>query len=64
MPCPICDGETDPKIKPFCSKRCADADLGKWLTGDYAIAVCEDDESELEDQEFTQSEQEGSRFLH
>lgn len=24
--------------RPFCSKRCADADLGTWLTGGYAIA--------------------------
>ena len=23
--------------KPFCSKRCADVDLAKWLTGSYAI---------------------------
>lgn len=24
--------------RPFCSKRCADADLGSWLNGSYAIA--------------------------
>jgi len=24
--------------RPFCSKRCADADLGSWLNGAYAIA--------------------------
>jgi len=24
-------------FKPFCSKRCADLDLGQWLTGGYAI---------------------------
>ena len=24
-------------FKPFCSKRCADLDLGKWLTGGYAF---------------------------
>lgn len=37
MTCPICRKETDPKYRPFCSKRCADIDLGRWLTGGYAI---------------------------
>ena len=39
MSCPICAGQTDAKYKPFCSRRCADVDLGKWLTGSYAIPV-------------------------
>ncbi len=37
MACPICDRKTDPAVKPFCSKRCADVDLAKWLSGSYAI---------------------------
>jgi endogenous inhibitor of DNA gyrase (YacG/DUF329 family) len=37
MSCPICKKETVQKYRPFCSKRCADIDLGKWLTGGYAI---------------------------
>ncbi|MEJ6397302.1 DNA gyrase inhibitor YacG [Yoonia sp. 208BN28-4] len=37
MACPICNRKTDPKLRPFCSKRCADVDLAKWLTGSYAI---------------------------
>lgn len=37
MSCPICSGETDPKYRPFCSKRCSDVDLAKWLNGNYAI---------------------------
>lgn len=37
MACPICDRETDAKFRPFCSKRCADIDLAKWMTGSYAI---------------------------
>lgn len=37
MSCPICEKETDAKYRPFCSKRCADVDLGKWLNGSYAI---------------------------
>lgn len=37
MSCPICHKETDKKYRPFCSKRCADVDLGKWLKGSYSI---------------------------
>ena len=37
MSCPICEKETDPRFRPFCSKRCADVDLGKWLGGEYAV---------------------------
>ena len=45
MSCPICARPTDPDYRPFCSRRCADVDLGKWLTGSYAIPVtAEDDE--------------------
>lgn len=43
MSCPMCSKDTDPKYKPFCSNRCADLDLGKWLTGSYAIPAEEDD---------------------
>lgn len=37
MTCPICAKAAAPKYRPFCSRRCADVDLGKWLTGGYAI---------------------------
>lgn len=37
MTCPICRKQSDPKYRPFCSKRCADIDLGRWLTGGYVI---------------------------
>jgi uncharacterized protein len=43
-PCPICGKPADPKLRPFCSPRCADVDLGRWLTGQYAIPAGEDDE--------------------
>lgn len=39
MNCPICKKQTVPLYKPFCSKRCADVDLGRWLNGAYAIAL-------------------------
>ena len=35
--CPICNRPTVEKFRPFCSARCADADLGRWLTGGYRI---------------------------
>jgi len=35
--CPICKKPSDEAAKPFCSKRCADIDLGRWLKGSYAI---------------------------
>ncbi|KAE9625079.1 MULTISPECIES: DNA gyrase inhibitor YacG [Parasedimentitalea] len=37
MSCPICDKETVATYRPFCSKRCADIDLGKWLSGSYSV---------------------------
>jgi endogenous inhibitor of DNA gyrase (YacG/DUF329 family) len=42
--CPICAKPQDVKFRPFCSKRCADIDLGKWLGGGYAIPVVEDED--------------------
>ncbi len=36
--CPICkDRPALPAYRPFCSKRCADIDLGRWFTGRYAV---------------------------
>ncbi|WP_296764071.1 DNA gyrase inhibitor YacG [Sediminimonas sp.] len=37
MSCPICAAPSDPRYRPFCSKRCADVDLAKWLRGGYAV---------------------------
>ncbi|MEL6266427.1 MAG: DNA gyrase inhibitor YacG [Pseudomonadota bacterium] len=36
-PCPICAAPRDEAYRPFCSRRCADVDLGRWLTGRYAV---------------------------
>lgn len=46
--CPICGKPRDPRYRPFCSKRCADVDLGRWLTGRYAIPVQEQDDEDGE----------------
>jgi endogenous inhibitor of DNA gyrase (YacG/DUF329 family) len=35
--CAVCGKPTDPAYRPFCSRRCADVDLNRWLTGNYAI---------------------------
>ena len=48
MTCPICARETDPRYRPFCSRRCADVDLGKWLTGTYAIPAEAVDETDTD----------------
>ena len=58
MICPICQKNTNPKYRPFCSRRCADIDLGRWLTGGMGslptrrkpkLRVHEPDEAEDED---------------
>ncbi|HEY4252992.1 MAG TPA: DNA gyrase inhibitor YacG [Roseomonas sp.] len=36
-PCPICGKPQQPRTRPFCSPRCAQIDLGRWFTGDYAV---------------------------
>jgi len=44
--CPICGKATDRAFKPFCSKRCADIDLNRWLSGVYAVPVKEDEDED------------------
>ncbi|MGV8834116.1 MAG: DNA gyrase inhibitor YacG [Devosia sp.] len=46
--CPICRKAAVEAFKPFCSKRCADVDLNRWLTGSYVIPA-RDDEPMSED---------------
>lgn len=36
-PCPICGRPGAERYRPFCSRRCADIDLGRWLTGGYVL---------------------------
>jgi len=40
-PCPICKRPSQHKYHPFCSARCAEIDLGRWLGGKYAIPAVE-----------------------
>jgi endogenous inhibitor of DNA gyrase (YacG/DUF329 family) len=48
-PCPTCGKPSHPDYRPFCSKRCADVDLQRWLSGRYAIPVVEEDKGTGED---------------
>jgi len=47
--CPQCGKPMAEEYKPFCSRRCADVDLARWLRGDYRIPV--EDELPGEDAE-------------
>ena len=46
--CAICGKPQDEKLRPFCSKRCADVDLNRWLSGGYAIPALEEDDPDAE----------------
>lgn len=45
--CPICGQPGVEKYRPFCSKRCADIDLGRWFKEDYRVPS--EDEPDLDD---------------
>ena len=47
--CPICGKPANPAYRPFCSKRCADVDLQRWLTGSYAIPAVEDEDGPVDE---------------
>lgn len=39
--CPICGKSAEPAHRPFCSKRCGDIDLGRWLKESYRVPTDE-----------------------
>ena len=45
-PCPICSKPSVQQFHPFCSSRCADIDLGRWLKGSYVIPAREEEEED------------------
>jgi endogenous inhibitor of DNA gyrase (YacG/DUF329 family) len=47
-PCGICGKPVQERFKPFCSARCADVDLNRWLSGRYVIPGAEAPEHEEE----------------
>ena len=46
--CPICGRPPSQDTRPFCSPRCRDVDLNRWLTGSYVIPGREDDDEDPE----------------
>ena len=45
MTCPVCANETVQKYRPFCSRRCADIDLGNWMNGSYAVPSTDEEDA-------------------
>ena len=46
--CPVCSKQVATEYRPFCSKRCADIDLGRWLKEGYRV---ETDEAPMDEEE-------------
>ena len=46
MSCPICGKPSHADYRPFCCRRCADVDLGRWLKGSYALPAEQADDDE------------------
>ena len=57
-PCPICRKPSEAAYRPFCSKRCADIDLHRWLSGSYAVPAVE---RELDAEDMEDPNGEGAR---
>jgi len=45
--CPMCGAARVHRYRPFCSQRCADLDLGRWLNGAYSAPVVDVDERDI-----------------
>ncbi len=49
--CPICSrpvaNDIESRLRPFCSRRCADVDLGRWFTESYRVPSTESDDGEV-----------------
>lgn len=59
--CPICSKPSASEYRPFCSRRCADVDLQRWLVGRYAIPAAPDDDNEDDDIRQPPSDTDGGR---
>jgi uncharacterized protein len=44
--CPICAKPAAQSFMPFCSRRCADVDLHRWLSGSYVVPGKDEEEDE------------------
>lgn len=55
-PCPECGRPSTAAAYPFCSTRCADVDLNRWLSGSYSVPVVELEPEDLAELEARQAE--------
>ena len=53
--CPTCGSPAMLRTRPFCSKRCADIDLGRWFQGAYAAPVVDAADDSIIDAELVVS---------
>lgn len=51
MKCPICKRDGVQAYRPFCSRRCADVDLARWVNGGYAVPSQREEDQDLPDDE-------------
>ncbi len=54
--CPICGKPASVGAWPFCSTRCADVDLHRWLKGSYAIPAADAEPEIVPDEEASNDE--------
>jgi endogenous inhibitor of DNA gyrase (YacG/DUF329 family) len=47
-PCPICGKPATEAAEPFCSPRCRDVDLNRWLSGSYIVPGKPEDDQDAE----------------
>jgi len=43
--CPTCGNPAEGEHSPFCCRRCAQADLGRWFSGQYGVPSQEEPDS-------------------
>jgi uncharacterized protein len=44
--CPICGKPAAAQFRPFCTRRCRNVDLNRWLSGVYAVPLREDEDED------------------
>jgi uncharacterized protein len=49
--CPICGKPVAARFSPFCSRRCVDVDLNRWLSGVYVVPTAADEEGDGDGQQ-------------
>ena len=45
-PCPECGRPSARDTYPFCSTRCKNVDLNRWLSGSYVIPIRDDEDDD------------------